>query len=211
MRRFNNLERDRTQNRIPLLLIALVKPHPGAKPLTVGCLGEAFPTVLNEKTSRPQCQKIVSWVDLVTSGCRLSLPPRSGGEGSRVGGGAANTAVGEFADRPPTPTPQSELRSSRPRHALTRAEGGEKKTSSIFKQHIPSLRAKRSNPCGNKHSVDCVVAFAPRNDVEIQFRIPATQSARVLPVTSRPLQRAQGMPGAWCARSRACGGSKHAR
>jgi len=25
MRRFNNLERDRTQNRIPLLLIALVK------------------------------------------------------------------------------------------------------------------------------------------------------------------------------------------
>jgi hypothetical protein len=35
MRRFNNLERDRTQNRIPLLLIALVKPHPGAKPLTL--------------------------------------------------------------------------------------------------------------------------------------------------------------------------------
>jgi hypothetical protein len=28
---------------------------------------------------------------------------------------------------PPPPTPQSELRSSRPRHALTRAEGGEKK------------------------------------------------------------------------------------
>jgi hypothetical protein len=41
MRRFNNLERDRTQNRIPLLLIALVKPHPGAKPLTVGCPGLA--------------------------------------------------------------------------------------------------------------------------------------------------------------------------
>src|ERR1700743_1919333 len=42
MRRFNNLERDRTQKRIALLLIALVKPHPGAKPLTVGCAGSAY-------------------------------------------------------------------------------------------------------------------------------------------------------------------------
>jgi hypothetical protein len=32
-------------------------------------------------------------------------PPRSGGEGSRVGGGAANATVSEFADRPPTPDP----------------------------------------------------------------------------------------------------------
>jgi hypothetical protein len=33
------------------------------------------------------------------------FPPRSGGEGSRVGGGAANAAVSEFAVRPPTPDP----------------------------------------------------------------------------------------------------------
>jgi hypothetical protein len=38
-------------------------------------------------------------------GRSFSLPPRSGGEGSRVGGVAANTAVSEFADRPPTPDP----------------------------------------------------------------------------------------------------------
>jgi hypothetical protein len=35
----------------------------------------------------------------------FSLPPRSGGEGLRVGGCAANAAVSEFADRPPTPDP----------------------------------------------------------------------------------------------------------
>ena len=45
----------------------------------------------------------------------LSLPPRSGGEGLRVGGAATGDAV---ADSPAPPTP--------PRHALTRAEGGEK-------------------------------------------------------------------------------------
>jgi DNA ligase 1 len=44
------------------------------------------------------------------------LPPRSGGEGSGVGGGAAITAAAFPADRPPTPTP------SPPRAA--RVEGG---------------------------------------------------------------------------------------
>jgi IS30 family transposase len=40
---------------------------------------------------------------------------------------------------------------------------------------------------------------------DTHLRIPATQSARVLLSTSRPLiQRAQGMPGAWCARWRVC-------
>jgi hypothetical protein len=37
-----------------------------------------------------------------------------------VGGAFANAALNELADRLPTPTP--------PRHALTRAEGGEKAT-----------------------------------------------------------------------------------
>ena len=46
------------------------------------------------------------------------LPPRSGGEGSGVGGGAANSLTAEQAETPPTPDP------SPPR--ATRAEGGEK-------------------------------------------------------------------------------------
>jgi hypothetical protein len=41
-------------------------------------------------------------------------PPRSGGEGLRVGGCAANAAVSELVDRLPPPPPQSEFRSSRP-------------------------------------------------------------------------------------------------
>ena len=46
------------------------------------------------------------------------LPPRSGGEGSGVGGSAANSSASEFAETPPTPDP------SPPR--ATRVEGGEK-------------------------------------------------------------------------------------
>ncbi len=45
------------------------------------------------------------------------LPPRSDGEGSGVGGGAANTEAGFPADRPPTPNPS-------PPRAM-RVEGGE--------------------------------------------------------------------------------------
>jgi hypothetical protein len=68
--------------------------------------------------------------------------------------------------------------------------------------------------------MDCFVAFAPLrkrfafvagNDVRMHFRIPAARSVRVLPKTFRPLdQRAQGMPGARCARSLACKSRKHA-
>ena len=49
------------------------------------------------------------------------LPPRSGGEGSGVGGGSANShskLAPNLPKYPPPPTPQRELRSSRPRHAL---------------------------------------------------------------------------------------------
>jgi hypothetical protein len=43
----------------------------------------------------------------------------------------------------------------------------------------------------------------------IHFRLPATQSARVVPKTfALKLKRAQGMPGAWCARRRMCDGRK---
>src|ERR1700733_1072287 len=57
----------------------------------------------------------------------LSLPPRSGGEESRTGGCAANTAVSECADRPPTPDPseRASLVSTPPR-ADARGGRGEK-------------------------------------------------------------------------------------
>src|SRR4029079_10340520 len=32
------------------------------------------------------------------------------------------------------------------------------------KLYLPSLRAQRSNPCGEEKRMDCFVAFAPRND-----------------------------------------------
>src|ERR1700733_6499491 len=112
---------------------------------------------------------------------------------------------------PPPPTPQSELRSSRPRHALTRADGGEKKTSSIFKQHIPSLRAKRSNP-SSKRKCGLLRRFAPRNDERTYlamtrghtFAISRQHMSEFCKILCPSFQRAQGMPGAWCARSRAC-------
>ena len=66
-----------------------------------------------------------------------------------MGGGAANTAVSELDDRPPTPDPS-------PPRADARGGRGEKG---------PSSRAKRSNPSGDTcGAMDCFVAFAPRND-----------------------------------------------
>ncbi len=55
------------------------------------------------------------------------LPPRSGGEGSGVGGVSAYDAAGEFAEPPPTPDLESELRSPRTSPRATRAGGGEQK------------------------------------------------------------------------------------
>jgi hypothetical protein len=46
------------------------------------------------------------------------LPPRSGGEGSGVGGGAAFAEAAWLAEAPPTPDPSSPLASL--------AEGGER-------------------------------------------------------------------------------------
>jgi hypothetical protein len=65
-----------------------------------------------------------------------------------------------------------------------------------------SLRAKRSNPLRRRKKAGLLRRFAPRNDEKTQFRILAACFARGLPETSRPSkQRAQGMPGARCARS----------
>ena len=59
------------------------------------------------------------------------LPPRSGGEGSRVGGLSTRiTLAANLLKHPPPPTP--------PRHAQTRVEGGEHKT------HNPICREARS-------------------------------------------------------------------
>jgi ATP-dependent DNA ligase len=54
------------------------------------------------------------------------LPPRSGGEGSGVGGGAAITEATFPADRPPTPNLESELCSPRTPPRAMRVEGGER-------------------------------------------------------------------------------------
>jgi hypothetical protein len=52
--------------------------------------------------------------------------------------------------------------------------------------------------------VDCFVAFAPRNDAGTHLRHLAARTAPELcRRVSLKEQRAQGMPGAWCARSRA--------
>jgi ATP-dependent helicase Lhr and Lhr-like helicase len=58
------------------------------------------------------------------------LPPRSGGEGSGVGGGSASHAVSEFAEAPPTPDP------SPPR--ATRVGGGEKSAAQSSKLNFIS-------------------------------------------------------------------------
>jgi hypothetical protein len=57
---------------------------------------------------------------------------------------------------------------------------------------------------GQQGSVDCFVAFAPRNDGKIHHRILAARCVRVVQQTSALKQRAQGMPGARCARSLVC-------
>jgi DNA ligase 1 len=54
------------------------------------------------------------------------LPPRSGGEGSGVGGLSARDAGSEFADPPPTPDLESELRSPRTPPLASLAGGGER-------------------------------------------------------------------------------------
>src|SRR5213592_5013098 len=52
------------------------------------------------------------------------LPPRSGGEGSGVGGLSARTAASVIAALPPTPDLESELRSPRTPPRALRVEGG---------------------------------------------------------------------------------------
>jgi ATP-dependent Lhr-like helicase len=69
-----------------------------------------------------------------TSPVRSSpLPPRSGGEGSGVGGLSARTAGGEFAETPPTPAP--------PPPRAARAGGGEKSSRGLHTLYISPLKA----------------------------------------------------------------------
>src|SRR5213595_910165 len=71
------------------------------------------------------------------------LPPRSGGEGSGVGGGAAITEAAFPADRPPTPNPS-------PPRAM-RVEGGE-----IGHNNPPPPPSPRSSPpCAHSARPSC--------------------------------------------------------
>jgi len=59
---------------------------------------------------------------------------------------------------------------------------------------------ERSNPLrGKKRKLDCFVAIAPRNDVEIRVRILAAHCARGLPEIPYPL-KAEGLPLSPCGR-----------
>ena len=71
----------------------------------------------------------------------------------------------------------------------------------------PSLRAKRSNPFlprKGKERMDCFVAslLAMTTNTNPRSRGAIRPSCSYIIPPSK--QRAQGMPGAWCARSRAC-------
>ncbi len=129
------------------------------------------------------------------NGAQLLFPsPAKRWGGIKGGGGAADAAVSECADRPPTPDPS-------PPRADARGGRGEK-TSWIFRRHIPSLRAQRSNPlflCAADGLLRCA-----RNDGETHLRISRRKAPEFGLLVPPSLQRAQGMPGAWCARSRAC-------
>jgi hypothetical protein len=70
-----------------------------------------------------------------------------------VGGCAANAAVSEFADRPPTPDP--------PRHALTRAEGGEKKMNSNVKQPSCDLPQRRPGERWDPYALARPLTYPP--------------------------------------------------
>src|SRR5579863_9002600 len=64
--------------------------------------------------------------------------------------------------------------------------------------HVIAVRATRSNPFpATARRLDCFVACAPRNDVEICLRILAARLRASYAESVAPsIQRAQGMPGA---------------
>jgi DNA ligase 1 len=67
------------------------------------------------------------------------LPPRSGGEGSGVGGLSTRDAGSEFAETPPTPNLESELRSPRTPPLASLAGGGERNVAGHNNPPPPTL------------------------------------------------------------------------
>jgi hypothetical protein len=103
--------------------------------------------------------------------------------------------------RSPQPS-KSELRSSRP----ARGEGAHRRCwYSKIPNQTPSLRAKRSNPSRSKESMDCFVAFAPRNDGRHTSAFPrrvtpeCCQEFFALSNRGRGECRVPGAPAASCA------------
>jgi hypothetical protein len=103
---------------------------------------------------------------------------------------------------PPPPTP--------PRHALSRAEGGEKKDECDFQTAklstvIPGWCAS-TRPGISRFRVRCFAS--PGMTPEHESAFPRRDSPEVLQEPCPSKQRAQGKPGVRCTRSRAwCGGS----
>ena len=101
-----------------------LEPHPRPEPLTVRCQNGAPTSFLNEKYRQPQCQKMVSWTDLIhlgviaCKGGRFSIPVavigivrlwRTGFEGHLVC--FADFAAAAFF-APPLPSSSSAIRTS---------------------------------------------------------------------------------------------------
>ncbi len=82
---------------------------------------------------------------------RTPLPPRSGGEGSGVGGSAASAGAHEFVETPPTPDP------SPPRAA--RVGGGERAVSAALIEPIARHAAKLTNTPSLTHVVTTLAAL----------------------------------------------------
>ena len=119
----------------------------------------------------------------------LPSPREAAGRGWGWGVVPRTPLAANLRNRPPPPTP--------PHHARCAWEEG-----SAAAKHVDTVIASASEAIhfAAQGKVDCFVACAPRNDVQIQLHDLAARFARVLACSSAlSKQRAQGMPGARCA------------
>jgi hypothetical protein len=105
---------DRTMNKCNRSIRSILLPiHP------LDTLGQ-IPSEGFRSIDRGECWAVTSQKRIVSG----PLPPRSGGEGSGVGGLSTSNVGSEFAETPPSPDPESELRSPRTPPLASLAGGG---------------------------------------------------------------------------------------
>jgi hypothetical protein len=113
---------------------------------------------------------------------------------------------------PAKPLGEDGLAQQRPSRRLLGKNERRTSPDSQLSNSMSSLRGakRRSNPqCIRSSSVDCFASLAMTEGYDSAF--PRHDSARVLQSIALESQRAQGMPGARCTRSRVRGGRKHTR